>query len=284
MKALLLPLPMQNHSSPTAQATPEIIAIVNQKGGVGKTTTSINLATAMAAIQKNVLLIDCDPQGNASTGLAITDEQRTISTYDLLLAPETLEDAILPTAIPKLSIIPADMNLSGAEIELVNLPEREFCLKKALAHLPQHFDYVFIDCPPSLGLLTLNCLVSAHHVLIPLQCEFYALEGLSHLLKTVDLVKHNLNATLDIKGILLTMYDRRNKCTEQIEYEVRDYFDEKVYKTVIPRNVRISEAPSHGMPAIVYDMHCPGSRAYIRLAREMLKKSPTTQPQALETA
>ncbi|MDX1975035.1 MAG: ParA family protein [Rickettsiales bacterium] len=249
-----------------------ILSIVNQKGGVGKTTTTVNLATALAAVRKNVLIIDFDPQGNASTGLGIENSQRNLTSYDVILGDTPIADAIQKTAVPQLHIVPSTIDLSGAEIELVSLMRREYRLKNALDNAPMKYDYVLIDCPPSLGLLTLNALVASHGVLIPLQCEFYALEGLSHLMRTVELVKTNLNPELDIQGIVLTMYDRRNRFTEQIENEVRGYFGEKVYSSVIPRNVRMSEAPSHGKPALIYDMHCAGSKAYIQLASELLKR------------
>lgn len=239
---------------------------------MGKTTTTVNLATALAAVKKNVLVIDFDPQGNASTGFGIENARRAVSAYDLVLSDATLEEAIQKTAVPHLDIVPATIDLSGAEIEMVSLVRREFRLKNCLENNKIEYDYVLIDCPPSLGLLTLNALVASDAVLIPLQCEFYAMEGLSHLLRTVELVKNNLNPELDMHGIVLTMYDRRNKFTEQIENEVRKYFGEKVYRSVIPRNVRMSEAPSHGKPALIYDMHCAGSAAYIQLAKELLKR------------
>ena len=249
-----------------------ILAVVNQKGGVGKTTTAVNLATAMAAIGKSVLLLDLDPQGNASTGLGFPADAREITSYDLLMGQNTLEEAVLPTRVPNLSMITATMDLAGAELELVNVDYRDQRLKNALKANLDDYDFVLIDCPPSLGLITLNALVAADSVLIPLQCEFYALEGLSHLLKTVELVKANLNPALDVQGVVLTMYDRRNKLTEQIEDDVRSVLKEQVYNTVIPRNVRISEAPSHGKPALIYDLNCPGSRAYVALASEVLKR------------
>ena len=249
-----------------------IFAIVNQKGGVGKTTTTVNLATALAAVGKRVLVVDFDPQGNASTGLGIEPSKRVVSAYDMLLGEATLEEAVQPCAVPNLFIPSATIDLSGAEIELVSLVRREFRLKEALRSGAEDYDYVLIDCPPSLGLLTINALVAADAVLIPLQCEFYALEGLSHLMRTVDLVRANLNPRIDIQGIILTMYDRRNKFTEQIENDVRAYFKDKVFGAVIPRNVRMSEAPSHGKPALIYDMHCAGSKAYIALASELLKR------------
>lgn len=249
-----------------------ILAVVNQKGGVGKTTTAVNLATAMAAVGKSVLLLDFDPQGNASTGLGIPQVERNKTVYDLILGSATVQESVIPTKVPNLKLIPSTMDLTGAELELVNMSQREIRLKKALRDQESEYEYIIIDCPPSLGLLTLNALVAADSVLIPLQCEFYALEGLSHLLKTVELVKAHLNPELDIQGVVLTMYDRRNKLTEQIENDVRDVLGSQVYQTVIPRNVRISEAPSHGKPALLYDLNCPGSRAYVQLASELLKR------------
>lgn len=250
----------------------QIVAIVNQKGGVGKTTTAVNLATALAATGKRVLLIDFDPQGNASTGLGIETNERKTTIYDVLIGGEPLSQAVMATSIPHLFMATSTMDLSGAEIELVSMMRREFRLHSAVHALENHFDYIFIDCPPSLGLLTINALTVADSVLIPLQCEFYALEGLSHLLNTIELVKTNLNPGLHLLGIVLTMYDKRNRFTDQIEWEVRDYFGAQVYDTVIPRNVRMSEAPSHGKPAIIYDMQCAGSRGYIKLAKEILKR------------
>lgn len=249
-----------------------IIAIVNQKGGVGKTTTAVNLATALAAVGRNVLLIDCDPQGNASTGLGVDAIQRKCTSYQLIIGEADIAEAAMKTRIPRLSLVPATIDLSGAEIELVTMPRRELRLKSAIRQQPLPYDYVLIDCPPSLGLVTLNALVASHSVLIPLQCEFYALEGLSHLLKTIELVRGRLNQELSVQGVLLTMYDKRNKLTEQIEQDVRNFLGAQVYTTVIPRNVRMSEAPSHGKPALIYDLQCIGSQAYIKLAKELLKR------------
>ncbi len=250
---------------------PRVIAVANQKGGVGKTTTAINLATALAACGRRVLIFDLDPQGNASTGLGVPRTQRDRDTYAVLCEGLPVERAILPTAIPLLSIIPASVDLSGAEIELVQVERREFRLAEALSGLTD-CDYVLIDCPPSLGLLTLNALVAADAVLVPLQCEFYALEGLSHLLKTIERIKRSLNPRLEIQGVVLTMYDKRNNLSDMVAADVREHLGQKVYETVIPRNVRVSEAPSHGKPVLVYDLRCPGSQAYLHLAGEVLKR------------
>lgn len=251
----------------------EIIAVVNQKGGVGKTTTTINLATALAACNKKVLILDLDPQSNASTGLGIPVSARTISTYDVIINGESLIDAEQKTLVPNLYIAPAVVDLSAAEIELVTMENREYVVKNQIQATNGRYDYVLIDCPPSLGLITLNALVASHSILVPLQCEFFALEGLSHLLKTVELVKKKLNPELAIKGVVLTMVDRRNRLAEQVEADVRAFLPGKVFTTVIPRNVRVSEAPSHGKPALIYDFRCPGSQSYIMLAKEILKKA-----------
>ena len=249
------------------------IAIANQKGGVGKTTTAINISTAMAATGWRTLLIDLDPQGNASTGLGVYAASRTVSSYDLMVDEVPLDSAIVPTSIPRLDIIPATVDLSGAEIELVSVEGRTHRLQKALAGHQGH-EICFIDCPPSLGLLTLNALCAADTLLVPLQCEFFALEGLSQLLQTVDQVQQRFNPQLGIIGVALTMYDRRNRLTDQVSDDVRDCLGKLVFETVIPRNVRLSEAPSHGLPALIYDQHCTGSRAYMALARELIGRFP----------
>ncbi len=250
-----------------------VIAVANQKGGVGKTTTAVNLGTAMAATYRSVLVIDLDPQGNASTGLGVSRDQRQVTAYDVLLGRSELNQAVMATSIPRLSILPSNFDLSGAEIELIAIPEREFCLRKALVNQTAAYDYVLIDCPPSLGMLTINALCASREILVPLQCEFYALEGLSHLLRIVRRVQRNLNTTLELNGVVLTMYDRRNNLCDQVAEDVRGHFGEKVFKTVIPRNVRVSEAPSHGRPVLLYDHRCVGSRAYIHLASEILRRN-----------
>jgi len=249
------------------------IAIANQKGGVGKTTTAINIATAMAATGWKTLLVDLDPQGNASTGLGIEAQRREISSYDVLMGDARLGEAMIPSSIPGLDIVPATQDLSGAEVELVDFEDRTGRLREALAGHGGH-DVCFIDCPPSLGLLTLNALVAADTLLVPLQCEFFALEGLSQLLQTVERVQQLFNPELGIIGIVLTMFDRRNRLTDQVADDVRDCLGNLVFDSVIPRNVRLSEAPSHGLPALVYDHSCVGSRAYMALARELIGRLP----------
>lgn len=250
----------------------KIFSIVNQKGGVGKTTTTINLATALAAIKKRILLVDIDPQGNASTGIGISQSQRQKTIYEVLIGECSAKEAIIPTKIPNLKIITSTVDLSACEVELSDITKREFLLQQSLKEVIDDFDCILIDCPPSLGILTINALTASDSVLIPMQCEFFSLEGLSHLLTTLDLIKENLNHHLKISGIILTMHDRRNKLTEQVELDVRIFLKDKVFKHSIPRNVRLSEAPSHGLPGIIYDPRCPGSIAYIRLAREILEK------------
>ena len=260
--------------TPTADAgtsSPRILAIANQKGGVGKTTTAINLATALAAIDQKVVVVDLDPQGNASTGLGILPGQRRPGAYQVLIGEADFATARRKTLVPGLDIIPSGVDLSGAEVELVGLDDRESILRRVLDG-PTACDYLLIDCPPALGLLTLNALVAAHAVLVPLQCEFFALEGISHLMRTIDRVRRVFNPRLEIQGIVLTMFDKRNRLSELVATDVRAHFGDKVYETVIPRNVRISEAPSHGRPVLIYDVACAGSRAYLHLAGEVLRR------------
>ena len=256
------------------------VAVANQKGGVGKTTTAINVGTALAATGLRVLLIDLDPQGNASTGLGIGKAERTKSSYDLLLGDATLAEAVVTTRVPRLSIVPSTVDLSGAEIELVEFDERTHRLEQALNAGRDAWDVALIDCPPSLGLLTINAMVAADALLVPLQCEFFALEGLSQLLTTVERIRSRFNPGLAILGVVLTMYDRRNRLSEAVSQDVRSVLGPVVFDTVIPRNVRLSEAPSHGLPALIYDYRCPGSEAYIALAREFIDRLPRFQKAA----
>jgi chromosome partitioning protein len=264
---------------PDAGARPRVLAMANQKGGVGKTTTAINLGTALAAIGERVLIIDLDPQGNASTGLGIDRKSRVTSSYDMLVGERALRDVIMPTAVPRLLIAPSTMDLLGVELEIAGHEDRSFKLRNALrtyrdssADHPDSVTYVVVDCPPSLNLLTVNALAAADAVVVPLQCEFFALEGLSQLLTTVEQVRRTLNPALAIQGIVLTMYDPRNSLAGQVVADVRAHLGDKVYETVIPRNVRLSEAPSHGKPALLYDLKCAGSQAYLKLASEVIQR------------
>jgi chromosome partitioning protein len=262
---------------PTPSA-PRVLALANQKGGVGKTTTAINLGTALAAIGEQVLIVDLDPQGNASTGLGIDRKSRRLSTYDVLIGQAGLREAIHETAVPRLHIVPSTMDLSGFELEFAHERDRAFRLRNALAALDPApvagvaYTYVLVDCPPSLNLVTVNAMAAANAILVPLQCEFFALEGLSQLLKTVEQVKAALNPDLTIHGVVLTMYDARNNLAGQVVADVRQFMGEKVYETVIPRNVRVSEAPSYGKPVLLYDLKCHGSQAYLRLASEIIQR------------
>ena len=256
---------------------PRVLAIANQKGGVGKTTTAINLGTALAAIGEHVLIVDLDPQGNASTGLGIERKARRTSTYDVMTGQAPMRDAVIPTGVPQLHIAPSTMDLSGLELEIGQDKDRAYRLRAALGDINKgtpafDFTYVLVDCPPSLNLITVNAMAAADSILVPLQCEFFALEGLSQLLKTVEEVKKTLNPTLSIHGIVLTMYDSRNNLSNQVVADVRQFMGRKVYDTVIPRNVRISEAPSYGKPVLVYDLKCVGSEAYLRLATEIIQR------------
>jgi len=267
----------QEHSGASPGVThrlARVLAIANQKGGVGKTTTAINLATALAAVGERVLLIDSDPQGNASTGLGVSHDERGLGTYHLLMGDASFAETVHPTKVPNLFLIPATEDLSGAELELIELDRRQHRLADVLdaAHDQLDFDHVLIDCPPSLTLLTVNAMAAADAVLVPLQCEFFALEGLSQLLRTVERVRSGLNPALEVQGVVLTMFDKRNNLSEQVAADVRGFLGDKVYDTVIPRNVRMSEAPSHGVPALIYDIRCPGSVAYMNLAREVIRR------------
>jgi chromosome partitioning protein len=265
----------------TPDAAMRILVIANQKGGVGKTTTAINLGTALAAIGERVLIVDLDPQGNASTGLGIGRETRTISTYDILTGRESLSAGVRETAVPRLYVAPSTLDRLGVELEIASLPDRAFRLKNALSAFAEEqthaegedcFTYALLDCPPSLNLLTMNALAAAHSVVVPLQCEFFALEGLSQLLSTVEEVRNTLNPSLTIHGIVLTMFDSRNTLASQVVADVRGFMGSKVYETVIPRNVRVSEAPSHGKPVLLYDLKCSGSQAYLKLASEVIQR------------
>jgi chromosome partitioning protein len=270
--------PLAPEIQPQKPTAPRVLAIANQKGGVGKTTTAINLGTALAAIGEQVLIVDLDPQGNASTGLGIDRRDRRFSTYDVLIAEASMRDAVLPTAVPQLSIAPSTLDLSGLELEIGQSRDRAFRLRDALASLnlgkPDvlDFTYVLVDCPPSLNLLTVNAMAAANAILVPLQCEFFALEGLSQLIKTVEQVKTTLNPGLSIHGVVLTMHDARNNLSNQVAADVRQFMGRKVYETMIPRNVRVSEAPSYGKPVLVYDLKCVGSEAYLRLATEVIQR------------
>ena len=251
---------------------PRIIAVANRKGGVGKTTTTINIATAMAATGKKVLVVDLDPQGTASTSMGINKRGRMASSYEVLLGEKTVSEAVVWTEVSNFSIIPSSPDLAGAEIEIVDVKDREYMLKQALNKGALNYDYVLIDCPPSLSLVTINALVAANAVIVPLQCEFLALEGITDLIKNINLIKKHFNPSLELQGVVLTMYDKRNNLSQMVEEDVRNFFGKKVYQTVIPRNVRISEAPSHGKPVLLYDFKCPGSQAYISLTGEVLRR------------
>jgi chromosome partitioning protein len=262
-----------------------VLSVSNQKGGVGKTTTAINLGTALAAVGERVLILDLDPQGNASTGLGVKRGQRKTTAYDVIVGGAPIGEAAVATALPGLDLVPSDPDLSGVELELAQAQRRSFRLRDAIdavreAADPQGYSYVLIDCPPSLNLLTVNAMTAADAVLVPLQCEFFALEGLTQLMRTVELVRGSLNPKLEIQGVVLTMYDRRNSLSDQVAADVRAHFGDKVYETVIPRNVRVSEAPSFGKPVLVYDLKCAGSQAYLRLAREVVGRERRRRAQA----
>ncbi len=250
----------------------KIISVANRKGGVGKTTTTINIATALSAIGRRVLVIDFDPQGNATTSMGIAKQKENYSSYDVLIGNCDVKEAILHTDLPRFDMIPSSPDLAAAEIELVEIEKREYVLKKALSNLESIYDYVLIDCPPSLNLITINALVSSNSVMVPLQCEFLALEGLADLMKNINAIKRNFNPALTLQGIILTMYSKQNNLSQMIEADVRKYFGDKVYQTVIPRSVRIAEAPSHGKPILIYDFKSAGAQAYIQLAKEVLKR------------
>ncbi len=251
---------------------PRIIAVANRKGGVGKTTTTVNVATAMAAAGKNVLVIDLDPQSNASTSLGVDKHSGMISSYEVIIGEQNIKDAVVLTEIPGFSLVPATPDLAGAEVELIDRERREFALKDALSDKNINYDYILIDCPPSLSLVTINALVAADAVIVPLQCEYLALEGITDLIGNINQIKRRFNQKLELQGVVLTMYDGRNNLTQMVEEDVRSFFGSKVYQTVIPRNVRVSEAPSHGKPVLLYDFKCPGSQAYINLTGEVLKR------------
>jgi len=250
----------------------EIIVIANQKGGVGKTTTAVNISASLAAVKRNCLLVDCDPQGNATTGLGFDRSSIEKGLYDLIFGIATDDEAITKTSLSRMQLVGATANLVGAEIEMHSMDQKETLLRRSLHGLKQRYDYIFLDCPPSIGFITINALVASDLIIIPLQCEYYALEGLSQLLKTLKAVKRRLNPTLKLAGILLTMYDKRNNLSRQVADEVRAHFKEHVFRTIIPRNVRLSESPSYGKPVLLYDMHCKGAQSYISLAKELIKK------------